>query len=406
MTLSVHQKGFFYTNAIIIFVWMCISNQTMYTHFIPYNLILVLSIVQMVFLVVVAGNNKSPGIAQLLFLVAFMSFLFFYKHPEKSVFKAITSLGYFSTISAILLLSPKDKKALLELISNIMVVLLSISMIGWLIHLFVSEIPIFEYVDLNDDLHYLSNNYVFYDNANRISNIFPRFRGFFIEPGQLATPCLYLFFARGANFSEKKDVILLISIFLSFSLAGYVVLLLGLLLKYLFTEVNMRNAKLIGFVLVVGSISFYTVKYANEDNPLVSFIIERLEYDEDIGIVGNNRSDEDFDNHFSNYLKTDKIIWGMRDEIKIGYQNWTNHASGIKKYFVFYGVMGVLVMLLLTVLLLKRNYCRATLVFFCVIWMAFLVRDMLQTLFWLIIAILGFYNLKEESRRVQTKLSD
>ena len=87
----------------------------------------------------------------------------------------------------------------------------------------------------------------------------------------------------------------------------------------------------------------------------------------------------------------------MGDEIPLGESNWTNNASGIKKFLLNYGLISVICMLLLTLKLLKINFCRDSIVFFVVLWLAYIVRDLLQSQFWLIIAILGFYNLKFNS---------
>jgi len=341
-------------------------------------------------------NTRKFSVALMVVLIGIMSFFLFYKHPDHSFFRVFFSIGSFSTLSSVLLLSQKDKQALLEFISNIMGVLLTISLLGWCLHLAGYTFPVFEYVDLKNDQHYLNNHYVFYDNANRLSDFFPRFRGFFIEPGQLATPCLFLFFARGAILKDKINIILMFAILLSFSLAGYVTLFIGLFLKNLFVDKKYKIARLLGFVLIISSIGWYSIKSASEDDPLMSLIIERLEYDEELGIAGNNRTDAEFDDHFVQFLKSDKIFWGMGDEIKPGYTSWTNHASGIKKFFVNFGLLGIITMIMLTYMLLKRNYCRETLIFFIIVWMSFLVRDMLQTRFWLIITILGFYNLHEQ----------
>lgn len=392
MNLSINQKGLFYIYATIVFVMMCVSNRAMYTNHIPDIIFLLLSIIQLMFFCQSLGNKRKSKTTLIIVLIGIMSFSLFYKHPDHSIFRAISTMGSFSTISSVLLLSQRDKSALLEFISNIMGILLTISLIGWCFYLVGYAVPVFEYIDLKNDMHYLNNHYIFYDSANRLTDLFPRFRGFFIEPGQLATPCVFLFFARGAILKDKINIILLSAILLSFSLAGYVALLVGLFLKNMFVVRNYKIARILGFVLIISSMAFYSIKRASENDPLFSLVIERLEYDEELGISGNNRTDVEFDYHFDQFLKSDKIFLGMGDEIKTGYANWTNHASGIKKFFVNFGLLGIITMVLITCLLLKQNYCRETLMFFVVIWLGFLVRDMLQTQFWLILAVLGFYN--------------
>lgn len=396
MTYSINNKSFFYIYATISFMLMCVSNRVLYTSHIPDFLLLFMFILQVGFFVILCANSStSSSIKMMILWVGVMSVLLYINHPVNNYFRIITSFGSFANIACVLLLSRLDKYNLLEFITNVLTCILVISVVGWIFRLIGYTFPVFEYVDLQNNQHYLNNCYVFYDSADILSVIFPRFRGIFIEPGQLATPCVFLFFARGAKIRDWKNAILLLCILLSFSLAGYVCLLVGLFLKFLFTKGKARIAYILGFVLFIGTLSFYGIKYTKSDDPFVSLIIERLEYDEELGISGNNRTDSEFDTHFEQYIKSDKTLFGMGDEIPIGYASWTNHASGIKKFFVNFGLLGIITMIVLTVMLLYRNYCRQSLTFFIVIWLGFIVRDMLQTQFWLIIAILGFFNIKD-----------
>jgi len=395
MTLSINNKRLFYIYATISFVLMCVSNRVLYTRNIPDLLLLFIYILQVGFFFILCANSRtSTSIKMMMLCVGVIYVLLYIKHPDNNYFRAIASFAGFANIACVLLLSRLDKFKLLEFITNVLTCILAISVVCWTFRLMGYAFPVFEYVDLQDDMHHLNNCYVFYESTDILSVVFPRFRGIFIEPGQLATPCVFLFFACGAKIKDWKNAILLVCILLSFSLAGYVCLLIGLFLKYLFTKGKARIVYILGFVLFIGTLSFYGIKYTNSDDPFVSLIIERLEYDEELGFPGNNRTDYEFDTHFDQYIKSGKILFGMGDEIPTGYASWTNHASGIKKFFVNFGLLGIITMIVLTILLLKRNYCRQSLVFFIVIWLGFIVRDMLHTQFWLIIAILGFFNIK------------
>ena len=378
---------------------MCVSNQVMYTNHIPDAFLFLLSFVPFFFFYIF---SQKIGVSQknfsLIFFVGLLYFLLFIKHPNNGLFRLIVMCGGWLNIASIILLSAKDKCKLLDIITNFIIVILIISSIGWILYLCGYGIPVYEYVDMHNDQHYLNNHFVFYDNAERDIFSIPRFRSVFIEPGQLATPCVYLFFARGGQFKDWKNIVLLISILLSFSLAGYVVLFLGIILNLIFVRRNVGIIKLLVLFSVMGTISFSIIKAANEDNPLYSLIFERLEYDEETGISGNDRSDTVFDVNFNKFVNSGDILFGIGDEMAEGEVNWANHASGIKKYLVNFGIVGVVTMILLTLLLLRMNYCRATLVFFIVIWTAYIVRDLLQSQFWLILAILGFFNLKNINR--------
>lgn len=389
-------RFFFYCYASLIFLLMCLSNRTLYTNNIPSFLLPIIYLIPPFFFLVISSKSKaSSDILLLMFYVGVVYFLLYVKNPEVSFFRAIVVSGAFFNVSSVLILANEDKEKLLDFITNILVVISIFSLAGWVMHLAGFHVPVFQHVDLNDELHDLNNHYVYYDNVNEEISIFPRFRGIFIEPGQLATPYAYLFFARGGKIWDRKNMVLLISIFLSFSLAGFVIVGLGLFLNSFVGNAKHKFLKIVVFSLIVGTIAFFVIKAENSDNPLYSLIIERLEYDEESGFAGNNRTDDVFDYYFAQFLKSDDVVFGMGDEIESGDSSWTNHASGIKKFFMNFGLAGIFFMVLLTLGLLRRNFCSRTVNFFIVIWLAYIARDLLQSQFWLIIAILGFFNLKD-----------
>lgn len=395
-------KFFFNSYAFLVFLLMCISNRTLYTPNIPDFLLLLIFLLPVFFFLVISSKNKTTSKSRalrLMFYVGVVYFMLYVKHPQVSLFRGITTLGGICCLSSVLFLADDDKEKLLDYITNVIALISIFSLMGWILHLIGFNIPVFQHVDLDDELHDLNNHYVYYDNVEQSVINFPRYRGIFIEPGQLATPYVYLFFARGGKIGDWKDLVLLLSIFFSFSLAGYMTLGLGLFLNSFIGNKKHKFIKMVSFSLVVGTIAFFIIKAENSDNPLYSWIIERLEYDEELGIAGNNRSDAIFDYHFEQYLKSGDVVFGIGDEIELGELNWTNHSSGIKKFFLNFGLVGVIFMVLLTVGLLKANLCSRTLVFFVVIWAAYIARDLLQSLFWLIIAMLGFYNLKNISNK-------
>jgi hypothetical protein len=343
-------------------------------------------------------SRVSNNLLGMLICVVIVYLLIFLKNPTVSLFRAVGTIGSFFNIASVLALAKEDKKNLLDFITNLLVIISIVSLFGWILHLVGFDIPVFQHVDFGDDVHDLENHYVYYD-SYKSTIFFPRFRGIFIEPGQLATPLVFLFFARGAKIRDWKNLVLLLSVILSFSLSGYITLILGMFLNGFVGEARHKLLRVFVFSVIVGGIAFLNIKAQNENNALYSLIIARMEYDEDLVIAGNNRSDAIFDDHFAQYVKSDDIIFGMGDKVGTGALNWTNHSSGIKKFFLNYGIVGVLFMVLLTLGLLKTNFCPRTVVFTIVIWSAFIVRDLLASQFWLIIAILGYCNLKDISMR-------
>ena len=86
----------------------------------------------------------------------------------------------------------------------------------------------FTYVD-NSDLGYTGNNYYLFVVDHDIV-YFPRFRSIFAEPGHLTMGIIPLLFANRFNLKNKFVVILLLIEIFTFSLAGFVLIFVSLLL--------------------------------------------------------------------------------------------------------------------------------------------------------------------------------
>jgi hypothetical protein len=91
---------------------------------------------------------------------------------------------------------------------------------------------------------------------------------------------------------------------------------------------------------LLGSIGLYMY---NEypDSPVTVLIVNRLQYDEEKGVTGNNRLTSAFDdNYYTKYfLGTSDMIWGIKPEV---YQEKFRLAgNSYKLFFIRYGFIGI-----------------------------------------------------------------
>ncbi|MBP5769837.1 MAG: hypothetical protein J6W75_00545 [Bacteroidaceae bacterium] len=305
--------------------------------------------------------------------------------------KMVTYTIYLMLMSAILLSSKEEKELLLDSINNCFIVILLISVPAWI--LFLMGFPFSHSGEIRPDDFHVLYDYKFFLVSVNSSSIFPRFQSVFTEPGQFATPCAFLYFLNGANFS-RKNILLIIGILLSFSLVSYGLLIAAFISSRMFQSQKYRFLKTMLSVAVVAGISFYFANSENEDDPVTALIVNRLQYDEEKGISGYNRTGSYFDSKYEQLKTSEDWYWGIQDELKEG-EDWTYNASGYKKAIVHRGIIGFGFTILIIFLLFYYNRNLATFSFFMIVLTAYLVRDLVMSALWLSISIVGFYLLKE-----------
>ena len=195
------------------------------------------------------------------------------------------------------------------------------------------------------------------------------------------------------DFSRKSRYVLLIALLISFSLAGYVLALMGVMLV---KSQKMKKFMPLIFLLVV--VYIIGVNYNNGDNLLNKYIIVRLEYDEEKGIAGNDRSSTITDNIFEDeYLSSSQnVLFGLPH-----YRGEAIGGSGYKTYIVKYGIFNLL-FLLIGYLLISSSARNKRDMLFCFVLIIF---SFLQRATPLIFYIPFMYFLMLDSNKDKLRLS-
>ena len=343
---------------------------------------------------------KSPITSQqLLLCYCFLlySFLcFFFSNWGVGVFY-ITVSTLFIVTTSVILLPIDEKKLLFNAISKCMVFIIIISVPAWLLFLAGVDLP-------HSDVIYHPNGFhEYYDyrffrldarNDEVMDLIIPRFQSMFLEPGQFATPCVFLFFLNGARFS-RKNLPFIIGIILSFSLVGMVLFLGSIIARKIIIKEKHLFIKFLLIAIVVGGIGYYFTQYINQENSVNEYVFSRLEYDEDKGISGNNRTSSYFDRKYQIFLQSSDRYLGMGQQLKEGY-DWTYNCSGYKKFIVRHGLIGFGIFMFFIFLMFFFYKSKPGFFFLAIVVIAFFIRDLLQAPLWLFIAIVGFNILKDK----------
>lgn len=230
--------------------------------------------------------------------------------PKEIGIKAIVADLCFIFPLWVLLSDKKNSDDVLRKIVNLMAIIL---IPGIVIHIFLfygvnfPGIPIIH----PGSVGYIFTNYGFvlkgvsYYEADGL-----RFQSIFLEPGFLGTLMSFLLYS--IRFDMKKyrmGWILLLSLALSLSLAGYVLCFLGYIFSQWSRKKKLSKLILAGILLVC---LFYAGKeYNNGKNILNEKILERFEIDQEKGIKGNNRVGDGADFYFERSLRDGTFILGL-----------------------------------------------------------------------------------------------
>lgn len=232
------------------------------------------------------------------------------------------------------LLPVKYKKALLNFCTKWYAVFLLLSILLYFITDFIpfpSPLPM---VDVGRNNFYPPFiNYFFYIKPTINPYDVSRFNAFFLEPGHLSLSTTFFIVANKLDFKNNRYLwIMLFAIIISLSLAGYVLLAIS----WVLFKSNGFKGVLITIIIFSGL--YMGGQIWNEgDNHLNNKIFARLEYNDEKGIEGNNRTDDRTDWIFDNLISSGKILTGLPDA-----ENKYVFGAGFKKYFIQFGLIAAI----------------------------------------------------------------
>jgi len=264
---------------------------------------------------------------------------------EGSLFSSAGLFLQYSPVMLFILLKKEIQVQTLNFITVWLAALLTVSLIVHIIITFLG-IPIPSLGNLpiqRGPTVYAFRNYIVYVKPaiDSVSNHY-RFYGAFIEPGYMATACVLLLFANKFDFRKWTSKIFLTVILFSFSLAGYVLFLVG----FCFCGFQQFKKTVYAVIVLIPVILVCSYVFNVEDkNLLYELIGSRLEYDEGKGIAGNNRFMGATDELFDESLHNGKLWFGLKDYQYLARERiiW---GAGYKLFLLQHGIIGAMFVLL------------------------------------------------------------
>jgi hypothetical protein len=175
--------------------------------------------------------------------------------------------------------------------------------------------------------------------------MFYRFQSIFTEPGHLGMISSLLIYINRYDLKKKSVFIIFVSALLSFSLAAYVLLIIGYFIYELVSRKKKIYIKLMNFImsisLLIGMASYIYIQYS--DSLISQLIISRLEYDEDRGFTGNNRANSYFTYYYeTKFYKSSDYMFGMNpDQYE---KKLAGGVSSYKSFIVQHGLIGIILL--------------------------------------------------------------
>lgn len=243
-------------------------------------------------------------------------------------------------VSIFLLLRDEIKENFLDFFSKKLSFILSLSILWWVIFLIVKNLPHESLMYGDENGYFYDDYYLFLKIVDQYSiEVFPRFQSLFLEPGHLGLFLPFILFIYKYNFRDNKFLYsFIIAILLSFSLAAYMLVVIGYVLSKISNLKSVFNLSIISMLLISTLLVFAN----SEDNIFNRLILSRLEV-KDGNIAGDNRTNEIFDRNYEEFLSSSVLITGV-GSVEYTQYDWKKGAAGYKVFIFKYGIIGLMLL--------------------------------------------------------------
>ena len=300
-----------------------------------------------------------------------------------------------------LLIIVSDKKnstSCLDTLSKIIGIIVAIGIIPYLLWLNDTLSIVGKPIAYDMDYDIFTNYYLFIAAPTAFTGY--RYHSVFLEPGYLGTMCALFLYINNYNLKKYYNVFFLVALILSLSLAGYVLAVIG---YFLYVGIQKRSiVKALFFVGVIGSIFFFVAQFDDGDSDVNNLIVERLKYDEEKGISGNDRFGENTERLYQQTLNSWDFLFGID---KNTFYASKLEGSGYKIYIIHYGIISyILIWAFYWVMASTSRERKKTLTLCFLLYLCFLKATDPCTYSWLLPFLLYVNKYKQVEIKENTKL--
>lgn len=253
----------------------------------------------------------------------------------------INEILLFVGIGTVLFLSLDDRKKILYKINRLLTILISCSFVLFAVDGLLGGIPSLGQMTM---AQYTFNNHLLYIDVLSYNG---KFSAFSLEPGYYSLLAVGLICVNCFDFKKYTTILCLLTILFSFSLGGYVLFTMGLIIHAFVKSTSVWKVakRVVGLLLGITVLYYVAVTWNGGNNLVNEKIVSRLEIDEDRGISGNNR-----ENAIAQIILWDNLL-SDNAWLGSGTESYMKYVSSIEGYdacswlvFVFrYGLLFMIV---------------------------------------------------------------
>lgn len=317
------------------------------------------------------NKNKISSEAICAYLLLSLSGFFAYGFS----FNGLSKFPLFLVVLTFFMLKTADLKKILLSLNNLFAIVIFISVILHVFYLGGISLPNLGNVYYNQ-----------YDFINIFYIYLPTWRygdsftGFTIEPGFIGLFLVCFLLINEFDFKKNQTLVYFLALILSLSLGGYLLCFVGFVLQRSLSKGKIFYLlKVTSLTLcVLGFIAIIALNYNGGDNILVEEIISRLAFDEELGIVGNNRETEVAKPIIDNLFYSNSIWMGIGQKrfleaIDVKYFD----ACSWRLFVIVHGAIYTSVFFVLSLFYIRKTNLKKTIPFFVVYWLDFIQHGML-----------------------------
>lgn len=247
------------------------------------------------------------------------------------------------------LISDNYKHKTFVLYSKMMGAMVLVSLIAWILHKYLVEIPTIGIFDISSfkgtgqGSVLMHNHFFFVTFFERVD----RFYGVFDEPGVLGTIGAILLYVNKYDLKKWYNVALLLGGIFTFSLAFYILIIIGMVIYF---SKDIKKTVIGIFVFLIAIVIVFVMLH---DNPsFQQHIVARLDGIGSVTELINDRDDAYVVNNFENLFKQPiNLLFGYGNNPSMGAGTTTSYMRWILRY----GFVGFSVMCIIFGLLIRPN---------------------------------------------------
>lgn len=273
----------------------------------------------------------------------------------------------------------------LRTVKTTLTVLVAVSYTFWALDKLHFPLPSLGFVRHNqyDIINYL---YIYTD----VLNYEGRFCGFCLEVGYISLLLVCLLLLNRFDFRKKSTIMLFAALLCTLSLGGYVLAVAGYMSQRILRQGNyMKKIKVFSIIIVaLIVITIVALNYNNGDNFFVERIIERLMFDEEYGIAGNNRENIVAMQITDEYFFSNKVWMGIGDDAFMrAIDDPSFDAASFRLFIINYGAIYTILFFIVSIWFLIKSQTKVVFPFFLIFWLDFIQHGTLfaETLYFMII---------------------